>query len=529
MRLRFFFAIFVAMIKNTILLTVLLFFSFGNSYSVLAGGRYNYPISSVNVNDINQLIVNYKDSVRIAQHQGNREAQTFYNYAVARLYYFLESYNNTIEYSKSALETVDAQTDYDLHIKILNTIGSVYAQMAENEIAEEYFIKIDSIAKIQNDSSALAHNYINFGSMVMEKAPMKTLNFFNQAEEYISKNEKNSISLVGIANNKGVLFKRMEKYKKAIDLFKTTLAKVDHNHAYYTVLNSNLASSYLFTEQYDSAIHYVNKALKHPSKSNYLNNYVNSYRILSESYINKENKDSASKYFSLYQKYNDSLVLNKEIEFVSKLRVIYETDKYQENVKDQERKIQEYKRRTIWLGIVMTLGVIIFLIIVQAYRKLQLSYKNIVKESVKSIKIEQKNQALIGELSELKNKQEKVPTSSSIENSEEIFEQILELLEKKKLFTDEDFSLNKLAKELNTNRTYISNIINSQTGGTFIQLVNKFRIKHAKEALIDENNKNLTIETIGKETGFKSTSTFNRVFKAETGVTPSFYVKNMNV
>jgi YesN/AraC family two-component response regulator len=365
--------------------------------------------------------------------------------------------------------------------------------------------------------------------MVMDKSPMKTLNFFNQAEEYISRNEKNSISLIGIANNKGVLFKRMKKYDKAIELLKTTLSKVDSSHAYYTVLNSNLASSYLFIEQNDSAIYYVNQALKNPSKSNYLNNYVNSYRILSESYINKEMKDSASKYFSLYQKYNDSLVLNKEIEYVSKLKVIYETEKYQENVKEKERKIQEYRIRTIWLGIVMSLGVIILIILVLAYRKLQLSYINIVKESVKSIKIEQKNQALIGELSELKNKQEKTPTPSSIENSEEIFEQILELMEKEKLFIDEDFSLNKLAKELNTNRTYISNIINSQMGGTFIQLVNKFRIKHAKEALIDENNKNLTIETIGKETGFNSTSTFNRVFKAETGVTPSFYVKNKNV
>ncbi|MCK5774742.1 MAG: helix-turn-helix domain-containing protein [Bacteroidales bacterium] len=516
------------MTKYAILLT-LLFFSFAKPHSAIAGDRYNYRIHTSNVSEINQLIVSYKDSIKLAQQQENREAQTFYNYAVSRLYYLLESYNNTIEYSKTALETVDAQTNYNLHINILNTYGSVYAQMDENEIAEVYFIKIDSIAKIHNDSSALAHNYINFGSMVMEEVPIKTLNFFNQAEEYISRNEKNSVSLIGIANNKGVLFKRMKKYDKAITLFKATLSKVDSSHAYYTVLNSNLASTYLFIKQNDSAIYYVNQALKYPSQSNYLNNYVNSFRILSDSYINKEIKDSASKYFSLYQRYNDSLVLNKEIEFVSKLKVIYEIDKHLENVKEKERKIQEYKKRTMWLSIVMSLGIIILIILIQAYRKLQLSYRNIVKESIKSIRIEQKNQDLKGELLVLKVNQEKVPLQSSIENSEEIFEQILELMEKEKLFIDEDFSLNKLAMELDTNRTYISNIINSHTGETFIQLVNKFRIKHAKEALIDENNKNLTIESIGKETGFKSTSTFNRVFKAETGVTPSFYVKNKNV
>ena len=527
MRLRSFFITFANM-KKPVILLIVLFYSFVYTFSAIAGDRYNYRIYPKKISDINQLIVSYKDSIGLAIQQENKVAQTFYNYAVSRLYYRLELYNNSIEYSKTALETVDAQTNYELHINILNTFGSVYAQMDENEIAEEYFIKIDSIAKIHNDSSALAHNYINFGSMIMDEVPIKTLNFFNQAEEYISRNEKNSVSLIGIANNKGVLFKRMKKYDKAIALFKATLFKVDSSHVYYPVLNSNLASACLFVKQNDSAIFYVNQALKHPSQSNYLNNYVNSYRILSESYINKEIKDSAFKYFSLYQEYNDSLIINKEIEFVSKLKVIYETDKYLGNVKEKERKILQYKRRTTWLGLVIALGIIILIILIQAYRKLQMSYRNIVKESVKSIKIEQRNQALIEELAILKNHQEKGPVLNSIENSEEIFEQILLLMEKEKLFIDEDFSLNKLSKELNTNRTYISNIINSQTGETFIQLVNKFRIKHAKEALIDENNKNLTIESIGKEAGFKSTSTFNRVFKAETGVTPSFYVKNKN-
>ena len=527
MRLKFF-CYFALMAKYIILLTALSYF-FLSPLCASAEGRYNYQINKKDISNINSFIVIYKDSIRFAKQQQNIEAQTFYNYTVAQLYFFLESYDNTIKYSKSALETINAQKNYNLHIKILNIFGSVYAQMGETEIAEKYFIIIDSIAKIENDSSALAHNYINFGSMVMEESPAKTLNFFNQAEEYISKNEENSISLIGIANNKGVLYKRIKQYPKAINILKATLKKVDSTHAYYAILNSNLASTYLFINQNDSAIRYVNQALKHPSQSNYLNNYVNSYRVLSESYINKEIKDSAAKYFALYQQYTDSLVLKKEVEFVSRLKVIYETDKYQENVNEKERKILQYKRRTTWLGIVIALGIIILIILVQAYRQLQLSYKNIVKESVKSIRIEKKNQALITELSSLLKNQKKVPIPNAIENSEEIFEQILELMKNEKLFIDKDFSLNKLAEELNTNRTYISNIINSHAGETFIQLVNRFRIKYAKEALINEDNKNLTLETIGKEAGFKSTSTFNRVFKAETGVTPSFYVKNMNV
>jgi len=105
----------------------------------------------------------------------------------------------------------------------------------------------------------------------------------------------------------------------------------------------------------------------------------------------------------------------------------------------------------------------------------------------------------------------------------------LYLFVKDKLYTDEDFSINKVAEVLDTNRTYISNIINSKTGDSFVKLLNTFRIKQVKKMLIDDKNKFLTLDAISRDAGFKSTSTFNRVFKAETGVTPSFYVKNKNI
>ena len=46
--------------------------------------------------------------------------------------------------------------------------------------------------------------------------------------------------------------------------------------------------------------------------------------------------------------------------------------------------------------------------------------------------------------------------------------------------------------------------------------------------LVDEANTNLTLNAIGKMAGFKSDATFYRVFKSETGVTPSFFIKNKN-
>jgi len=511
-----------------LLLLFLLTTSYGKQLSVL-GAKIN-SISFVNTDpsDINILIIKYKDSLDIANYQNSDTDISFYYYALSRLYFRLESYSQSIEYAKAALDYTDKIDDYYLKINVLNNIGTIYAQINENDIAEKYFRQIDYIGRSANDSSALAHNFINLGAMTMEKDPEKTLGYFDKAESYISKNDKKSISLIGIANNRGVLYKRIEEYKKAESIFKETLKLIDSSHVYFTVINSNLASTYLFMHESDSALHYIAEALKMPSNSNYLNNYTNSYRILSEVYINKMMKDSALKYFGLYQQFSDSLLLNKKVEYVSKLKVIYETDKLLNDVKEQKSKIEKYQTKVLYLSLVVILILLIFTVFVIYYRKLQMSYKNIVRESVRSLKIEQENIELTDKLLVFGENAKKIP-ETNIENSDEIFGQIMHLLEKDKFYTDQDFSINKVAEVLNTNRTYISNIINTKTGDTFVSLVNKFRVKQAKKMLIDEENKNLTLEAIGMESGFKSTSTFNRVFKAETGVTPSFYANNKNI
>ena len=63
-------------------------------------------------------------------------------------------------------------------------------------------------------------------------------------------------------------------------------------------------------------------------------------------------------------------------------------------------------------------------------------------------------------------------------------------------------------------------------GTKFSKLKSELRIKYALELLKNGSNSLITIEAIGKQSGFKTRSNFYSAFKDETGFTPTEYINN---
>ncbi|GBG05584.1 putative AraC family transcriptional regulator [Paenibacillus agaridevorans] len=83
---------------------------------------------------------------------------------------------------------------------------------------------------------------------------------------------------------------------------------------------------------------------------------------------------------------------------------------------------------------------------------------------------------------------------------------------------DSDISLAKLAEHFEMNPKYLSRFFKDQTGINFVQYVNRLRIEHAKELLI--NDKNLHIDEVGEKVGYLNKNTFITTFKKQEGMTP---------
>jgi len=117
------------------------------------------------------------------------------------------------------------------------------------------------------------------------------------------------------------------------------------------------------------------------------------------------------------------------------------------------------------------------------------------------------------------------PDTLSDELMQSLIEKLEVLIYDKLIYKDVDLSLDKLAKKLNSNRTYVSEAIRARFQTGFSTWLNEVRINAARKLLADPANDFYSIEGIAKEVGYGSISTFNTTFRKLTGLTPSQFKK----
>jgi AraC-like DNA-binding protein len=105
----------------------------------------------------------------------------------------------------------------------------------------------------------------------------------------------------------------------------------------------------------------------------------------------------------------------------------------------------------------------------------------------------------------------------------------LAVFKEKNEFLSTNITLQKLAKRLKTNHTYLSKIVNVYEGKSFNSFMNDLRVDYTIKRLQDDATfRKYTIDAIAEESGFSNTRTFSRAFQRKTNLNPSYFIKNIN-
>ncbi|MBB6371137.1 helix-turn-helix domain-containing protein [Chryseobacterium shigense] len=270
------------------------------------------------------------------------------------------------------------------------------------------------------------------------------------------------------------------------------------------------AEVYTFLKKNDSAFQYLKKLdnVIKDAKCTY-ETKLKVYHLLSINYENLGNSKEAYKYakLSLSEIEKENIQKNSGNVFLG----IYE----QQEIKNisEEMLTRNNKKNFLIIACLLFMGIIFY--VVYSYNRK--------KKGVLGIRENDKNMDILPVAGK---KSVAVPVIE-----DELISNILvklESLESKKRFLSNNFKLVNIAKQLNTNTAYLSQIINQHKEVSFSEYVNNLRINYILNELeMNPQLRKYTIQTISEEIGYKSSTTFTKAFKERTGMTPSDYIRQL--
>ena len=226
------------------------------------------------------------------------------------------------------------------------------------------------------------------------------------------------------------------------------------------------------------------------------------YLLLSACYDRLGEPKEALEYYKKYTAESFRLYNEDKERTEKELMVRYETEKRNKELAQKNMLLQKEQNRVMALvGITFVVLIVVLLFYINYRRKNRL-YKQIVRESVDWLAKERQFSKRIAE-------QEKQ----------------LRLMQNDQVYKNSLFTREKMAELLGTNRTYLSQTINEQTGLTFTHYMNKYRIEEARRILADPQD-DTPIKAIAADLGFSSVTTFYTLFKAVVQMSPDQYRKH---
>ncbi len=109
------------------------------------------------------------------------------------------------------------------------------------------------------------------------------------------------------------------------------------------------------------------------------------------------------------------------------------------------------------------------------------------------------------------------------DQAEEYLRTLVNYVENNKPFLNRDLTIQDLALQTGISRHYITQVLNEKHGRNFFTFINEYRVKEVIDRFSDHRFNHYTILAIAFDSGFNSKTTFNAIFKSQTGLTPSQY------
>lgn len=421
---------------------------------------------------------NYLSANKYITKINNDSLSSIVNYRIGLIKNYNKNYTESIKHFKKSLIYFEENSkNYYEHCSLLFNLSSTYLILKQYDSA--YFInnKVFHIAKKNKDSIIIGYTYYNKGTILLKKDKYtKAINLIQKSIKYINLDE-NIYILTSAFNNLG------KAYNKLND-------------------NTNALKNYL---KVDSLF------LK---KGNYYKSQKPTYKFLANYYKEKNNDKKQLEYINKYIKV-DSVLRSRANNIDKSLTENYDVP----NLKAEKKILEERLKKNNSTSSKIIMGMSTFTIVLALFLVYQSNKKKRYKKRLLQLK---------DEVSSFKNKNK--PTKEHT-IPKKVFDTILQSLikfEENSDFLLPNITLTTLSKSFETNAKYLSQVINQEKGKSFNNYINELRINYTIEKLkTDLTFRKYSIKAIANEVGFNTSESFSKAFYKNTGIRPSYFIKEL--
>jgi len=405
--------------------------------------------------------------------------------------------------------------------RIKLSIAEGYRQRREYQKGKNLLYTI--IQKQGVNIEILAGAYGRMAAFYHEDTSIGNAARFDSAITYsnrcINISEKHGLTshLAGSQNQLGALYLDMDAdIDQAIQLLRSAIDNFLKNEKFPHASNAaiNLSRAYQKKGMFEKAIEVIDTAF------NYCNEQENIYLF-------RRMYDQKSKVYKSTGNFEQALICNEKCadlfdgfykdrinSQISEMAAKYETEKLKKDNEIQLLKIQHKNIAIRYLTAGMFLFVILLVLIFYFYQKRNIAYKNLVNKNLELSHCDR----------EILTTGQFIPTFiPGQEKQFAIIEKFNKYLSDEKPYLYSNITIDEVCAHIGTNRTYLSNAINTVYNKNFATIINEFRIRAARQIILDKSQENLTLDAIAKMVGYNSRTVFISNFKKITGITPSFF------
>lgn len=414
---------------------------------------------------------------------------------------------------KQLSASIHAQSKY-VKGEYYNILGKISYRSENPRTAIQHYEKSITYLKQAAEPVALQSAYTNLGlAYGAIDQHEKALTYYNEAENVTD--QTSAKTQLYIELNKALSLTNLGKHAESKRAFMNALSYIKETKDYFAEVRTygNLADIYVLEDSLEKAEDFLLKGRKLAVEHRFKLDLIRFDLTLAKVYKSKGEFEKAFLYLESHDSIRNNVHIEKAAEDVMQLEKINQAaiDRLKQEALQETIQLKKQKNWILW-GAVGILSILI-LILTQQFLAIRLKNKVLLKQqqvdtnSSSSTESEPKNESISKETIELIRSFEK-------------------LLIDQGAFSKSDLTQDKVAKKLNTNRTYLSKAINDYYKMSYSRWLNELRVTESKKMLVDPKYKHYSIEGIATSVGFSSLSTFNSNFKSITGLTPSYFRKN---